>query len=71
MIHARQLRAIEALAEGRLDESYGYSENYVANLAYNLKHYIRPSENAEAYVKQPLEAEAYWYEQELGLTTLN
>lgn len=71
MIHARQLRAIEALAEGKLDESYGYSKNYVKNLAYNLEHYIRPDENAEAYVKQPLEAEAYWYEQELGLTSLN
>ena len=71
MIHARQLRAIEALAEGRFDESYGYSKSYVEKLAYNLQHYIRPNENAEAYVKQPLEAEAFWYEQELGLTTLN
>ena len=71
MIHARQLRAIEALAEDRLDESYGYSENYVANLTYNLKHYIRPSEIALLFFFYPLEAEAFWYEQELGLTTLN
>ena len=71
LIHARQFMAIEAWCQGKSVDEYGYSEEYVKLLAYNIQNYISPKENFEAYTKQPLEAEAYWFEQQLGLTHLN
>lgn len=71
MIHARQLRAIDALRQGVSCENMGYTDSWVVNLANNWINYILPRENHEAYTKQPIEAEAYWFEQQLGLTSLN
>lgn len=62
LIHARQHRAVEAWCNGESVEEYGYTEEYVATLANNFVNYIRPEENHEAYTKQPVEAEAYYFE---------
>lgn len=62
LIHARQHRAVEAWCNGKSVEGFGYTEEYVAILADNFIHYIRPEENYEAYTKQPVEAEAYYFE---------
>lgn len=62
LIHAKQHRAVEAWCNGKSVEEYGYTEEYVAMLANNFVNYIRPEENHEAYTKQPVEAEAYYFE---------
>lgn len=71
LIHARQFMAVEALCQEKPVDEYGYSEDYVKLLARNFQNYTDPKENFEAYTKQPVEAEAYWVEQQLGLTQLN
>lgn len=62
LIHAKQHRAVEAWCNGESVEEFGYTEDYVATLADNFVHYIKPEENYEAYTKQPVEAEAYYFE---------
>lgn len=71
MVHARQLRAIDALRQGVSCDNMGYTNDWIESLAINWINYISPNENYEAYTKQPIEAEAYWVEQHLGLTSLN
>ena len=71
MVHARQLRAIDALRQGVSCDNMGYTNDWIESLAINWINYISPNENYEAYTKQPIEAEAYWVEQQLGLTSLN
>ena len=34
-------------------------------MANNFLNYITPGENYEAYTKQPVEAEAYWFEEQI------
>lgn len=65
LVHARQHEAVSALAEGKPYEEYGYSVDYLQVMAENMVHYIRPEENYEAYTKQPIEAEAYWFEEQI------
>lgn len=65
LIHARQMEAISALREGNSIQEYGYSREYLLILAENWVNYISPQENAEAYTKQPIEAEAYWFEEQI------
>lgn len=62
LVHARQHRAVEAWCNGKSIEEFGYTEEYVATLADNFVHYTKPEENYEAYTKQPVEAEAYYFE---------
>ena len=62
LVHARQRRAVEAWCNEQSVEEFGYTEEYVATLAYNFEHYIKPEENYEAYTKQPIEAEANYFE---------
>lgn len=65
LVHARQHEAVSALAEGKPYEEYGYSVEDLQVLASNFLNYITPEENYEAYTKQPVEAEAYWFEEQI------
>lgn len=62
LVHANQLRAIDAYNAGKSVIEFGYTKDYVKLLDYNLDHYIDPRENFEAYTQQPLEAEAFYIE---------
>lgn len=65
LIHARQCAAINDWKNGKPIDKYGYSEDYIIEMAVNRLNYIRPEENYEAYTKQPIEAEAFWFEQQI------
>ena len=65
LIHARQREAVNAWANEKSIEKYGYPKEYVQLMAYNFIHYISPYENPEAYSKQPVEAEAFWFEYQI------
>ena len=65
LVHTRQYEAVSAWANDKPYEEYGYSEEYLQVMAENILHYIRPEENYEAYTKQPIEAEAYWFEEQI------
>lgn len=65
LVHARQHSAVEAWCKDQSVEEFGYTEEYVASLANNFVHYIRPEENFEAYTKQPVELEAYYFEHQI------
>lgn len=65
LLHTRQYEAISAFAEGKPYEEYGYSADYIQIMAENMLNYITPDENPEAYSKQPIEAEAFWFEQHI------
>ena len=65
LVHTRQHEAVSALAEGKPYEEYGYSVDYLQVMAENMLNYITPGENYEAYTKQPIEAEAYWFEEQI------
>lgn len=65
LIHARQHEAVCALADGKPYEEYGYSVEDLQIIAHNLLNYITSSENYEAYTKQPVEAEAFWVEEQI------
>ena len=65
LVHARQHEAVSALANGKPYEEYGYSVEDLQVMANNFLNYITPGENYEAYTKQPVEAEAYWFEEQI------
>lgn len=65
LVHARQVEAVSALANGNPYEDYGYSVDYLQVLDDNILNYITSNENLEAYTKQPMEAEAYWFEEQI------
>ena len=65
LMHVRQYEAVSALADGKPYEEYGYSLDYLQVLADNMLNYITADENYEAYTKQPIEAEAYWFEEQI------
>lgn len=65
LIHTRQHEAISAFAEGKPYEEYGYSAEYIQIMAENMLNYITPGENPEGYSKQPIEAEAFWFEEQI------
>ena len=65
LVHARQHEAVFALANGKPYEEYGYSVEDLQVMANNFLNYITPGENYEAYTKQPVEAEAYWFEEQI------
>lgn len=65
LVHKRQHEAVSAWAEGKPYEEYGYSVDYIQVMAENMLNYITPEENYEAYTKQPIEAEAYWFEEQI------
>ncbi len=62
LIHARQIGAVKAWICGESIEEYGYQGSYIHMLANNMFNYITIDESPEAYIKQPLEAEAFWFE---------
>ena len=65
LVHARQYQAVQTLMAGESVEKFGYTTEYVRLLADNFDHYIRPEENYEAYTKQPIEAEAFWFKEQI------
>lgn len=65
LVHARQYQAVQAWMAGESVEKFGYTTEYVRVLADNFEHYIRPEENYEAYTKQPIEAEAFWFKEQI------
>lgn len=65
LVHTRQHEAVSALADGKPFEEYGYSAEYIQVMAENMLNYITPDENPEAYSKQPVEAEAFWFEEQI------
>lgn len=65
LVHVRQHEAVFAFAEGKSYEEYGYSVDYLQVMAENMLNYITSDENYEAYTKQPIEAEAYWFEEQI------
>ncbi len=72
MVHARQYEAVFSVAdcqdvdeEEKIAEEYGYTLEYVNILIDNMLNYTTPAENMEAYVKQPLEAEAFYFESQI------
>lgn len=65
MVHARQWEAVSAWAADESFEEYGYSEYYIKIMADNFCNYISYRENPEAYTKQPVEAEAFWFESQI------
>lgn len=65
LVHARQYEAVMAWANDKPCEEYGYSTEYLQLIAYNMLNYIGPDENYEAYTKQPIEAEAFWFEEQI------
>lgn len=65
LVHARQYQAVQAWMAGESVEKFGYTTEYVRILADNFDHYIRPEENYEAYTKQPIEAEAFWFKEQI------
>lgn len=65
LVHTRQHEAVSALADGKPYEEYGYSVEDLQVMADNFLNYISPRENYEAYTKQPVEAEAYWFEEQI------
>ncbi len=65
LIHARQVAAVIDWANGKSVDKYGYTTEYVEILADNFLNYITYSEDPEGYCKQPLEAEAFWFESQI------
>lgn len=65
MVHARQWEAVSAWAAEESFEEYGYSEDYIKIMAENFCNYISYRENPEAYAKQPVEAEAFYFESQI------
>lgn len=65
LIHARQVAAVRDWANGKSVDKYGYTTEYVEILAYNFLNYITYGEDPEGYCKQPLEAEAFWFESQI------
>lgn len=57
--HARQWAIV------RDYEKFGISPQKAWELMLNMRYYIRPEENDEAYRKQPVEAESYRMEEEM------
>ena len=65
LVHTRQHEAVSALADGKPYEEYGYSVDYLQVMAENMLNYVAYGENYEAYTKQPIEAEAFWFEEQI------
>lgn len=65
LMHARQWAAVCAWASTPQGDTMGYSMDRILEYANNFAHYTSPRDNYERYRNQPLERDAYAYEQKL------